>query len=365
MCPHGEGRVYTTPKVIDVKRYFYKAEIFDGNGYDDEHRRLWRDFMPGFDLLDIVGGPVKVVGVVNRTGSMEDIEDMATKRDKSHYFFLHVLVEAINTLPEKTRTRAHNLALQSAHCKVLPSYFRIYMEDIDALSTAIITAQRALPPNAPYRFYFEFGQQLRISHPISIDSVGLSCIIYKPQKVQSCCLHIATTFTHTSPTFSTFWNLLASTSLYTGKDVKKYPLFGLHEVGNITVKSPTSPTHFLNAWQPHSRQNTHLTYAQFYTPLTKSFTTKPFQDHPFLLTLMLGQEYVQRNPTFRQFQMSTERDADYLALKEAILLHLDRASSRCELVVAGPDIAQLLNVNLTQLADNIKSSHLLVQVSNE
>ena len=70
--------------------------------------------MPRSDLLDIVG-------VVNNTGSMAELKDMATKREKfSHYFFLHVLVEAINTLPETTRSRLHNLSQQSAHCQVLP-----------------------------------------------------------------------------------------------------------------------------------------------------------------------------------------------------------------------------------------------------
>ena len=53
MCALMERRIYTTPKVTDVKHYLYKVQVFDGNGYDDEHRRPWGDFMPGFDLLFI------------------------------------------------------------------------------------------------------------------------------------------------------------------------------------------------------------------------------------------------------------------------------------------------------------------------
>ena len=78
--------------------------------------------MHGSDLLDIVGGGEvgKVVGVLNKTGFMAELKDMATKREKfSHYFFLHVLVEAINTLPETTHSRLHNLTQQSAHCQAI------------------------------------------------------------------------------------------------------------------------------------------------------------------------------------------------------------------------------------------------------
>lgn len=366
VCPLGEGRLYTSPKVTDVRRYFNKAQIFTTDNYDDDHRRIASEFMPGFNLTDIVGGPIKVVGIVNKTGCVEQLEDMTARRNTfARYFFLRVLVEAINGLPVTTRTRRNNLSLQASQCKVLPEYFRVYLEDLHALSTSITNALRALPEDAPYKFYFsffKFGQQQHIPHPFTIDSVNLSSVINKPHKIQSCSMHIATTFSHPSTHFSTFWNLRKQTDLYTGHDVKRYPLLGLWEVGNVTVTNPTSST-LLNPWPSHIRQNVHLTYVQFYTPFTKSFSCKPFVDHPFLLTLMLGKEYVAHSPTFERFFNSTEKDSDYLSLKEAILLHLSKATSRCELVVTGQDVRELLSVDLHQLAGVIRRASLLVQVS--
>ena len=366
-CPFGEGRIFTTPKVTDMRHYFTKADIFNSDIYDEDHRQLAASFLPGFNLMEIGGGPIKVIAVVNKTGSVVELEDMAARRERiSQYFFLHILVEAINKLSIMSRTRINNLTLTASRVKNLPDYFRIYVEDIDALSTAITTAQNALHEDAPYRFYFsffKFGQQQHISPPVNLRSTGLSSILNKPHKLQSCSIHIATTYTHTSTRFSTFWNLRKPTGYYIGKDVKKYPPFGLFEVGNVTVKNPTHTGLLSNAWHPQVRQNIRLTYSQFYTPLNKSFSSKPFQDHPFLLTLLLGKEYVQHTPAFRSFFNSTERDSDYLSLKEFILLHLGRAHSRCEFVFTSQNIRELLSVDLNRLAGSIKSASLLIQVS--
>jgi len=366
ICPLGEGRIYTTPKVTDVRRYLYKAQIFDVDGYDHDHGSVARGFTPGFNLVEIAGGPVKVVCIVNRTGSVEQLKEMEGKRDNiARYFFLHVLVQAIDNLPVTTRTRSNNLALHIARTRVMPEYFRVYKEDLSVLSAAITDAERALPHDAPYRFYFafiKFGQQMPISPPVNMHSLGLSPIVNKADHVQSCSIHVATTFAHTSPNFSTFWNLCKSTELSAGQDIKKYPLLGLSEIGNFTVKTPTSPR-LLNAWHSRVRHNVHLTYTQFYTPFTKPFSNKPFQDHPFLLTLMLGRHYVEHNPTFHSFFTSTEKDSDFIALKEAILLHLSKATSRCEVVVTCPDIRDMSRLDLNSLAGIIRSEALLVQVS--
>ena len=71
-------------------------------------------------------------------------------------------------------------------------------------------------------------------------------------------------------------------------------------------------------------------------------------DHQFLLTLMLGKEYVKNNKTFERFFLSTEKDLDYLSLKESILMHVAKATSRCEIVVTGQDVMDLLRVDLTR-----------------
>ena len=99
-----------------------------------------------------------------------------------------------------------------------------------------------------------------------------------------------------------------------GADV---PFFGLSEVGNVTVTKPISDM-LLDPWLPSSRDTMSLNYIQFYI---KSLYSMPFIDHPFLLTLMLGKEYVKNNKTFERLFLSTEKDLDYLSLKERKPLH--------------------------------------------
>ena len=69
---------------------------------------------------------------------------------------------------------------------------------------------------------------------------------------------------------------------------------GLSEIGNVTSVLPSYlPSSLLAAWPSAARSDVHLTYAQAYTPFVKPLdVTKPFQSHPFLLTLLLGQDYV-------------------------------------------------------------------------
>lgn len=130
----------------------------------------------------------------------------------------------------------------------------------------------------------------------------------------------------------------------------------------MTIKNPSSMV-ILNAWHSSVREQMKLTYLQFYTPLNKSFSSKPFQDHPFLLTLLLGREYVQHNPVFASFFNSIDKQSDYLSLQESINLQLCRASSRCELAVTGQNLRALLKVNLNRIAGIVKNASLLVQVS--
>lgn len=49
-----------------------------------------------------------------------------------------------------------------------------------------------------------------------------------------------------------------------------------------------------------------------------------------------------RSSTLERFVQSTERDLDYLSLKESILLHLERATSRSELVLTGQDLREVV-----------------------
>ena len=62
----------------------------------------------------------------------------------------------------------------------------------------------------------------------------------------------------------------------------------------------------LAVWRAGVRDDLHLTYAQAYTPLTKAMgSLRPFVDHPFLLSALLGREYVAATPSFRHIHECT------------------------------------------------------------
>lgn len=107
-------------------------------------------------------------------------------------------------------------------------------------------------------------------------------------------------------------------------------------------------------------------YVQAYTPFVKALDVlKPFQSHPFLLTLLLGQDYIKTHKAFGHLLELTESMGDYIALKEAILLQLSRASARFEVVVTAPRLRDVLRCNLSLLANEVMGHSLLVQVTYE
>lgn len=80
--------------------------------------------------------------------------------------------------------------------------------------------------------------------------------------------------------------------LLRGPDQKTYPFMGLSEIGNVKVRHPRD-ARFLNAWPASLVDDIHITYAQAYAPLVKPFDgSSPFHDHPYLLCMLLGRDYV-------------------------------------------------------------------------
>jgi len=69
-------------------------------------------------------------------------------------------------------------------------------------------------------------------------------------------------------------------------------LFGLSKIGDITVNNPTRLPFYISDLEESA--------IQFYTPFIKGFLTKDdiFSDHPFLLTCILGYDFVQKNQHF-------------------------------------------------------------------
>lgn len=99
-----------------VGHYFNKAKITITMTNTDDSQTILGMNAARVQLRGDRWGPGQGCG---RIGSVEELEEIAMRREMfARYFFQRVLVEAIIALQETTRTRRHNLTLQSAHCKI-------------------------------------------------------------------------------------------------------------------------------------------------------------------------------------------------------------------------------------------------------
>ena len=330
ICSFGEARVYTNPNVSDQYIYLRKTQFFSLDAYADADHRKYGKYLPGFKFVDIPGATLKVVGILRRRAPLETIEDtIKFPQCIANTFFNKVLNAAISCLPIVTRTRQNNLSLSSrGH---LPTYYRLYPEDIPVLSNEIKQALKSLPRDDQFTFYFvymKFGQQQCIIPPLTISSLNLDMVIADVHKIEYSCCHIAVNFHHSSGDYSVFWHATEIAIFLRGKRVVKYPFMGLSEIGNVSSSFPRE-LELKNAWPRQSRDDIHLTHAQAYTPLIKPMdTSTPFHDHPFLISFLLGREYVKTHKEFQHIVECTEGKKEYSALREAIILKLSRAVAR-------------------------------------
>ena len=150
-------------KVTDYNNLISKSDVFNSDIYQGTTLNQHAKFFPGFVLSEIPGAPLRVLGVLNARTSVEEVECIAQNPSRfADEFFQHVLTPAFRSMPQETRTRKNNLALE-----FLPSYFRVYPEDLPILSTHIKSAVRSLPEDKPYRHYFmycKYGQQFSLSN---------------------------------------------------------------------------------------------------------------------------------------------------------------------------------------------------------
>lgn len=371
LCPLGEDRLNTTGKVLDVEQYIRRAHMFS-NQYDEEHVQLSK-YYPCFKIADLPGAALKVVGVLQPNCDLQEAEDMRTDPSKISTYFFRILNNAIQALPKTTRTRRHNLVLTTEMTSRVPVYYRVYPEDISVLSSHVRRLSRSLPPGAPYRFWFfchKYGLQLKLQPgPLTVEGCGLSAVVRDARKVDCASIHLAVEFRCQRDGYSPFWRLEQVAS-FLGSGTDKFPFMGLMEIGNASCTSPRLDAMVADGWPEESAQNIHPTYAQAYTPTVKAYTPaqkgmkdkKPFWAHPFLLSILLGKDYVASRKAFQGIKESTAQDADYLSFKEAVALQVEETKARFEVAITTRLLPAILEVNLTALADNIAGSSIIVQI---
>ena len=106
----------------------------------------------------------------------------------------------------------------------------------------------------------------------------------------------------------------------------------------------------------------HLTYGQAYTPLSKAMDNKrPFCDHPYLLSALLGREYVASTQSFRHIQECTEGMKEFRFLRESIKTMLSRTEARMEFVATSRSLGSIFQMDTNRFGRVIKRERLLVQ----
>ena len=358
VCSFGEARIFTKPAVTDQRMYLYKTNFLNDNIYDQNHRKHAK-FIPGFDLLEISGAHLKVVGILDKDADVHDLQDKQVALAK--FYFKNIFKQAIKSLRPQCRTRMNNLVITDT----LPRCFRIYPEDVPQLSKELKRVSRRV--ECSYHFYFvyyKFGQQHIIPpNHLTLSNTQLDLAVNKAGKILCSSLHFAINFSHTSPDFSVFWSRHDTAQFLLGSDTKKYPFMGLVEIGNITSYLPHHLFSLLAAWPGNVQRGINFTYAQAYTPFVKPLDIlKPFKSHPFLLTLLLGRDYIRHNSNFRHLVQQTETLLDYCAMREAVLLQLSRAAARFEVAVTSSRLRDVLLCDLSVFSRNVVGKSLLVQV---
>ena len=116
-------------------------------------------------------------------------------------------------------------------------------------------------------------------------------------------------------------------------------MLGLHKLSNITSTFPTG-THLYQAIPRRDRAVTRYTYAQAYT---KALDSSAFHNRPFLLTLLLGKDYMRDHTEFTNTYNSTTKLLKYQQIREAIVLKMTRSKARLKFVISTPRIEALFS----------------------
>ena len=356
----GEERIYTTHPVTTFGQFFSKTDFVDLSAFHPEMRKH-TEYIPGFKFADMPGAPLNVVGFLKPTTTLNQLEDVNLSDFAT--FYKKILNKSIDRLPLTTRTRCNNMTMSYKETHTLPTYYRLYPEDIPALSTNICRALRSLDDSYPFQYYFayhKFGQQQLLQIPVTIQSI-LTHILADQSLIIHASFHLALTFRYRNDSFSVFWRPDPTSQFFHGK-ITKFPVFGLYEIANITSRKPTGLNHI---FPPPHRDNVEVTYAQAYTPSVKSLgRDRPFVDHPFLLCYILGKEYVQHSRHLEKLRHSVINELDCYELLEMVTLNLFQAKARLEVVITSNEVNPILSFQAGTLFNDVKLKNLLVKIPN-
>ena len=246
-----------------------------------------------------------------------------------------VLILVMKALPRKSRIRRYNAITTSKETHILPSYLRLYEEDVATLDRSI--ASTGLADFTWFLYSCKFGQRklLETGQSLGPGPFGLDDG-YDLNTAMRVSLHLALNFSCIDNSSSLFWSfdetkrwMCGESPLYgivmnfsylhilapTARGL--YPLFGLTELSNFTKDSPKVPALDAAFGNSHPR----LTYCQCYSPFIEGLEKPvPLLGRPNLVTYLLGKAYISQRSCFKEVwgEVSTRRTQRELQEKNGL-----------------------------------------------
>lgn len=214
VCGFGECRVFSDPKVTNAHTYLAKTDFYGSLPVPLKSYEGWK---PSFAFAAVPGGVVNVVGFPRTTSTLADVRESFEEVQKlPSLYLLKVLIPAMKQLPFNSRTRRNNLLQSYEESEQLPTYLRVYPEDLSRLSNAIVRVSDSWSPLFFTFMTWRFGQQMRVTSPLSLENTMIDQIV-NPTKVEGACYHVAFNFGSIRRDMSHFWFLYTAEKLFPGK----------------------------------------------------------------------------------------------------------------------------------------------------
>ena len=203
----GEARAWSGQKIQDMDKKIYKSRVFDQLPTDLSRFERW---LPSFKLVEST--PLSPVYVILRPKSSATAHKVAEWskqwQNLPKVWWMSVFIPAIRSLPVDTRTRRFNTVRTFGVTGLLPTYMRLYKEDIVPLDQALNNPMHQLDDFEWFFISYGYGQrkELEEGEPLGPGAFGLSDM-FDLTSITKISLHIALNFSFTDRTYSLFWDL--------------------------------------------------------------------------------------------------------------------------------------------------------------
>ena len=380
---YGEARAYYNPKQDSGHQAIGKCRLFP-----DLPRNLsdYNKWIPYFQLFYGFVGLIRVIFRAKDEASQTNLQQWQSQV-LARVWWQSILIPAVHSLPFHSRTRRANTTGTHLATKILPTYIRMYDEDMAALDAALTSTTLLSNLNQDLDWYFvcwQMGQRrlLKVGEELGPKAFGLSDAF----DLSSCCkfsAHLALNLRSTDPAYSLFWDTDVtfhwSASSGNGKFLEQALIAGkvrqlllcccldshwtpLFSVRNYRARECDRwPTQKLQARKGCERAQCclHTTY----TPTFKAMESRvPLATRPHLLTYLLGSQYVSTKSKFNKVWSEVNEDRTKLELQEVVDPRIP-LEARLEVVITEDNPSFLSSFNHQKLAKYVINDKLLIKVS--